>query len=106
MKNISAAELKNKLSHSSDLVILDIREKEDYEKGHIEKAIVLAQNEVAHEIEDIAPEKDTPICVYCYSGNRSRRAGMILEYMGYTHVYNLGGIDKWTYDLIKEKVNR
>lgn len=105
MKNISVVDLKNKLDNNDKLIILDIREKEDYNKGHIKNSIVLAQNEVAHEIEDIAPEKDTPICVYCYSGNRSARAGMILEYIGYSNVYNLGGIDKWTYELIKEKID-
>lgn len=105
MKNISAAELQLRLKEDAELVVLDIREKDDYESGHIKNAIMLAQNEVAHEIEDIAPSKDTPICVYCYSGNRSKRAGMILEYLGYTDVYNLGGIDKWTYDLVKEKIN-
>lgn len=102
MKNISAIELQSKIREEARLVILDIREKDDYEGGHIGNAIMLAQNEVAHEIEDIAPEKDTPICVYCYSGNRSKRAAMILEYLGYTDVYNLGGIDKWSYDLVKK----
>ncbi len=105
MESISAADLKDKLDNNESLVILDIREKEDYDKGHIKNSIVLAQNEVAHDIEDIAPEKDTPICVYCYSGNRSARVGMILEYLGYSNVYNLGGVDKWTYKLIKEKIN-
>lgn len=104
MKKISAADLKNKLDNNDDLIILDIREKEDYHKGHIKNSIVLAQNEVAHEIEALAPEKDTAICVYCYSGNRSGRAAMILDYLGYTNVYNLGGIDKWTYELVKEKI--
>lgn len=102
MKNISASELQLKINENKELVILDIRDKDDYESGHIKNAIMLAQNEVAHEIEDIAPDKDTPICVYCYSGNRSRRAAMILEYLGYTDVYNLGGIDKWTYELVSE----
>ncbi len=102
MKNISASELQLKINENKDLVILDIRDKDDYESGHIKNAIMLAQNEVAHEIEDIAPDKDTPICVYCYSGNRSRRVAMILEYLGYNDVYNLGGIDRWTYELVRE----
>ncbi|MDU4890845.1 MAG: rhodanese-like domain-containing protein [Clostridium sp.] len=102
MKNISATELQNKIKENDDLVILDIREKEDYERGHIENAILLAQNEVVHEIENIAFEKDTPICVYCYSGNRSSRVAMILEYLGYSEVYNLGGIDKWTFELVSK----
>ena len=101
MKNITAKELYKKINEDGKLVILDIRDKEDYEGGHIKNAIIMAQNEVVDEIEDIAPEKDTPICVYCYSGNRSSRVAMILEYLGYTDIYNLGGIDKWTYELIK-----
>ncbi|MEG2017732.1 MAG: rhodanese-like domain-containing protein [Clostridium sp.] len=102
MKKISAICLQNKMKENNDLVILDIREKDDYEGGHIENAILLAQNDVVHEIENIAFEKDTPICVYCYSGNRSSRVAMILEYLGYSEVYNLGGIDNWTFELVSK----
>lgn len=102
MKNISASELQLKINENKEMVILDIRDKDDYESGHIKNAIMLSQSEVAHEIEDIAPDKDTTICVYCYSGNRSGRVAMILEFLGYTEVYNLGGIDKWTYELVSE----
>lgn len=102
MKKISAIELQNKIKEDNDLVILDIREKDDYESGHIENAILLAQNDVVHEIENIASEKDTPICVYCYSGNKSSRVAMLLEYLGYSEVYNLGGIDNWTFELVSK----
>lgn len=101
MKSISSIDLKKKLEEKENIIILDVREKNDYNNGHILNAISMAQNEVAHEIEDIAPDKDTPICVYCYSGNRSSRVGMMLEYLGYNNIYNLGGIDNWTYDLVK-----
>lgn len=102
MKKISAIELQNKIKEDNDLVILDIREKDDYESGHIEGAMLLAQNDVVHEIENIVFEKDTPICVYCYSGVRSSRVAMILEYLGYNEVYNLGGIDNWTFELVSK----
>lgn len=104
MKDISGIELQEKLTQEKELIILDVREKEDYEKGHIKGAIRLEQNQVTYEIEDIAPELDTPICVYCYSGNRSTRVAMLLEYLGYTEVYNLGGIDNWSYELDTENI--
>lgn len=104
MKNISAKELKEKLTQNEEVIVLDVREKDDYERGHIKGAIMLEQNQVAYEIENIAPELQTPICVYCYSGNRSKRVAMILEYLGYTEVYNLGGIDKWSYELVTDKI--
>jgi rhodanese-related sulfurtransferase len=43
-------------------------------------------------VKSVAAGKDTPLFVYCQSGNRSKQASMILEKMGYTNVKNIGGI--------------
>lgn len=101
MSIITGEELKEKLDQGEDIVIIDLREEEDYKKGHIKGAHNMSMSQVSHEIEDLVEDSDSPICVYCYSGNRSSKVGTILEFLNYTNVYNLKSIDNWSYDLEK-----
>jgi len=99
MRKISAEELKKKMDSDENLVILDVRDDQAYKEGHIEGATLMSVNDISHDIEDIVQDKDTTVCVYCYSGNKSARAAMMLEYLEYTNVCDLGGITNWSYDL-------
>ncbi|WP_346939528.1 rhodanese-like domain-containing protein [uncultured Clostridium sp.] len=101
MRKISAEELKRKMGSDENLVILDVRDDQAYKEGHIEGAILMSVSDVSHDIEDIVQDKDTTVCVYCYSGNKSARAAMMLEYLEYTNVCDLGGITNWSYELKK-----
>ncbi|MEW8995367.1 rhodanese-like domain-containing protein [Clostridium sp.] len=101
MRKISAEELKKKMDSDENLVILDVRDDQVYKEGHIEGATLMSVNDISHDIEDIVQDKDTTVCVYCYSGNKSARAAMMLEYLEYTNVCDLGGITNWSYDLKK-----
>ncbi|WP_346928491.1 rhodanese-like domain-containing protein [Clostridium sp.] len=101
MRKISAEELKKKMDSDENLVILDVRDDQAYKEGHIEGATLMSVNDISHDIEDIVQDKDTTVCVYCYSGNKSARAAMMLEYLEYTNVCDLGGITNWSYDLEK-----
>lgn len=98
MKKITAEELKT-LIDKEDILVIDLRNDEDYALGHIPTALNMPLNAVAHEVEDRTEDKDSKICLYCYSGNRSSKAGIMLEFLEYTNVYNLGGIDNWTFQL-------
>ena len=46
----------------------------------------------------VIPEKDSTVLVYCRSGNRSKTASAALADLGYTNIYELGGINTWPYD--------
>jgi rhodanese-related sulfurtransferase len=72
-------------------VLLDVRTPQEYKAGHIpgSKNISL---QTLDNVKSVAAGKDTPLFVYCQSGNRSKQASMILEKMGYTNVKNIGGI--------------
>jgi rhodanese-related sulfurtransferase len=89
------------LIHSSrdDYYLVDVRTPEEYASGHIPKAI----NIPVSTISDNPPtmNKDALIIVYCRSGSRSARAKDTLEEMGYTNVYNVGGIIDWTGEIVK-----
>ena len=76
-------------------VILDTREKEEYEVSHLEGAIWVGYDNLqTEEIEKLS--KDKPVLVYCSVGYRSERIGEKLQDMGFKEVRNLyGGIFDW-----------
>ena len=51
--------------------------------------------------EELLVNKEQKILVYCRSGNRSKKAADLLVEMGYTNVYDFGGIKDWPYEIVK-----
>ena len=47
---------------------------------------------------EVIPEKDSTVLVYCRSGNRSKTASSALSELGYTNIYEFGGINTWPYE--------
>lgn len=99
-KKISAEEAK-KIIESEDVIILDVRTQEEYKTGHIENAVLLPLNDISSKAEELLQDKDAKILVYCRSGNRSATASKQLIKMGYTNVYDFGGIISWPYEIVK-----
>lgn len=97
---ISAAEAK-KLMENGDCLVLDVRDRDEYAKGHIPAALSLPLVQVKAGAQELLPDKDQLILVYCLTGRRSRRACAILTSLGYARVKNLGGVMSWPYDLEK-----
>lgn len=81
--------------------IIDVREEYEYKSGHIKNAYNIPLTKI-NEISKLMLSLDSKIIVYCHSGNRSRKAANSLIDMGYTNVYDMGGINDWNYELIKE----
>ena len=81
---------------SQDVIILDVREQEEYETGHIAGAVLLPVGSITDEsASSVIPALDTVILVYCRSGNRSKNAARILAEKGY-QVLELGtGFRGW-----------
>lgn len=97
-KKISAEEAKEMID-TEDLVILDVRTKEEYDQAHIEGAILIPDYQLKEQAESKLPNKEEKILLYCRSGNRSESAAKILIEMGYSKVYDFGGIIDWPYEL-------
>ncbi|WP_124061023.1 rhodanese-like domain-containing protein [Gordonibacter sp. Marseille-P4307] len=72
-------------------LIVDVREADEYRRGHIEGALNVPLSDLAS-IRKIAPDKQTPLRLYCASGARSTRAVGQMKAMGYADVSNMGGI--------------
>lgn len=72
-------------------LLLDVRTPEEYRSGHIPGSRNLPLDALQG-IATAAPDKGTPLYVYCRSGARSKQAVTLLQRMGYTRVTNIGGI--------------
>ena len=80
-----------KYRDTPDAVLLDVRTTQEYRNGHIPGSINLPLQELDN-ADEIIENVGSPVFVYCHSGGRSRRAAAILSAMGYSSVYNIGGI--------------
>ena len=76
-------------------VIVDVRTEEEYSSGHIPGAICIPNETIYKDRPSALPDLDQVILVYCRSGNRSKRSARMLYEMGYTNVYEFGGIIDW-----------
>ena len=84
-------------------VIVDVRRKDEYDAGHIPGAILIPNEDIGTEQPALLPDLDQIILIYCRSGNRSKEAAQKLFDMGYTHVYEFGGINTWTGEIVTEE---
>lgn len=87
---------KQMMANDDGHVIVDVRSQEEYNEGHIPGAIVIPNESIGTEQPKELPDLNQVILVYCRSGNRSRQASQKLADMGYTNVYEFGGIKDWT----------
>ncbi len=97
-KKITPAEAQAMMGE--DVVVLDVRTQEEYDAGHIPDALLLPDTELKQRAEELLPEKDQTILVYCRSGRRSANAARQLLELGYTKVFDFGGILDWTGEII------
>lgn len=70
-------------------ILVDVRSPQEFQEGHLEKAILLPEYEMKNNVYEILPDKLQTIVVYCSTGHRGRKAQQILQTMGYKQVYNL-----------------
>ena len=98
---ISGAEAKALMDSESGYIILDAREQDEYDEGHIPRAILIPYGEIADRAENELPDKEQLILVYCRSGRRSKIAAEELVKLGYTNVKEFGGIIDWEYEIVK-----
>ena len=98
---ISPAQAKSLMDTEKDFIILDTREQNEFDEGHIKNAILIPYTEIEARAENELPNKGQLILVYCRSGRRSKIAAQSLADMGYTNVKEFGGIIDWPYETEK-----
>ena len=84
---------------TQEVIILDVREQDEYDSGHIPGAVLLPVGSIDEDTAaEVIPETDSTVLVYCRSGNRSKTASSALAELGYTNIYEFGGISTWPYE--------
>ena len=96
-----AEEAKQMMTDYPDAVILDVREADEYNSGHIPGAVLLPYGDIPEKAHIVLPNKEKMILIYCRSGRRSKIAAESLTVLGYTAVYEFGGIIDWPYETQK-----
>ena len=96
VREITAAEVKNKLDAGEQFQLIDVREDHEWAQGHAARAEHLGRGIIERDIEKAAPDKAAEIVLYCGGGYRSALAADNLQKMGYTNVLSMaGGIKAW-----------
>ncbi|MBR2401977.1 MAG: rhodanese-like domain-containing protein [Lachnospiraceae bacterium] len=96
---ITGEEAMTMMAEQEDYVILDVRTPEEFAEKHIVGAVNIPNEEIDEAPIEMLPDLDQLILVYCRSGNRSKQASEKLVKLGYTNVYEFGGIIDWTGDV-------
>jgi adenylyltransferase/sulfurtransferase len=93
---ISVEETHQLLQKKELIVLLDIREKEEIALGYIEGTAFLPQGLLSEKVENLLPDKNVPVVVYCAGGIRSLATAKLMKERGYTHVFSMAkGINGW-----------
>ena len=88
-----------RLLDAGKAVAVDVREPDEYAVGHIPGAKLLPLGEVNSRAAEVLPEKEAAWLVYCRTGRRSAEAVQKLDALGYSNLYDLGGILSWPYEI-------
>src|SRR3982750_4678572 len=86
IRELSVADLKGMLDRREPFHLIDVREEEEWQRGHIPTAVHLCKGIIERDIEAMLPDHAEPIVLYCGGGYRSALAAENLQRMGYTAV--------------------
>lgn len=98
---ITPQQAKEIMEEQKDCIILDVRDQDEYDEGHIFGALLIPYTEISKKAETMLKDKEQLIMVYCRSGRRSAIAAAALADMGYNNVKDFGGIIDWPYEIVK-----
>ena len=97
IEEISVTELYDQMAAGTDLVLVDVREQNEYDYAHIDGAVLLPLSELMTRYTELNPHRDKLIVAHCHHGLRSAQAIGFLQSNGFTKLKNLaGGIDAWS----------
>ena len=102
---ISQDEAKQMMEQDDGHIIVDVRRLDEFAAGHIPGAICIPNEDIGSEQPEELPDPRQIILIYCRSGNRSKQAAQKLFDMGYTNIYEFGGINDWTGEVVMENSN-
>src|SRR5262249_16080521 len=96
IKEVSVQDVREKLNPANGFTLLDVREGDEWEQGHLDQAIFLPGGFLEQRADKALTVKNQPVVVYCAGGTRSAFAAKTLQDLGYTNVFSMrGGFTEW-----------
>src|SRR3989454_7844273 len=93
---ITVHDVRDTFNINKGFVLLDVREGDEWEQGHLDKAIFLPRGFLEVKADKMLTDRNQPIVVYCAGGTRSALAAKSLQDLGYSNVYSMrGGFTEW-----------
>jgi phage shock protein E len=98
---LSMQEAKQELAKDGSIILLDVRDTDEYREGHIQGSINIPLHILPAVLPQKLTDKNARIFVYCLSGARSAQASRWLRQNGYENVVNIGGIYSWSGPVVR-----
>jgi molybdopterin/thiamine biosynthesis adenylyltransferase/rhodanese-related sulfurtransferase len=96
IRSVTLDEIKRRLETKAPMVLVDVREKDEWRAGYIPGALHLPRGFLEIQVEQKLPDKNAPIVLYCAGGTRSALAAKSLADLGYTNVESANpGFVRW-----------
>ena len=96
IKEVNIEQTREALAAPEPPVLVDVRERDEYEEGALKDAIHIPRGYLELRIENAVPDRERPIVLYCAGGTRSALAAQALQTLGYSNVSSLaGGFGAW-----------
>jgi len=100
IKNVNAQEAYELLEKNKNVIVIDVRTKQEYSSGHIPGSKSIPVGEILSRISEIEKYKDSPVLIHCASGSRSASAVRILSKNKFNNIYHMNrGLVGWKYKL-------
>lgn len=97
VKETNVADVKRRLDAGAKMLLVDVREDNEWERGHLPGAVHMGRGVIERDIEKSVPDTKTKIVLYCGGGFRSALVADNLQRMGYSNVESMdGGWRGWT----------
>lgn len=100
-RKLTPQQAKERMDSGDPVIIVDVRTQAEFDEGHIPGAILLPNETIGSAMPAALPDPGAELLVYCRSGNRSRTAALKLLELGYTDVFDFGGIRDWPYETVR-----
>lgn len=98
---ISPQDVMDNISASSLMLVIDLRTRQEFDSGHLPTSINIPINKLSNEMKSKNITYTTRIIVYSDTDKVSDRGAEILESLGYTDVWSMGSLNRWTFKLAK-----
>jgi molybdopterin/thiamine biosynthesis adenylyltransferase/rhodanese-related sulfurtransferase len=96
VEEVNATRARELLDAEDAPLLVDVRERDEWEQGRIPGAVLVPRGNLESRIENVAPDRSRPVLLYCAAGNRSAFAAQTLTALGYEHAISLaGGYTDW-----------